>query len=221
MATYREQEVRCPICGDALTLRTVSSYTSYGEFRELDGNTHSPEEYETVSLCPHCGYVSSDFSNRLDPRVPGILKSEAYQAAFGNEMVPENARKAYLAGLLEEGKDDPGSAGIWYLRAYWSLRDGETPEENAETVKAFKESASDKALEMLVNHIQRDADRNAAMVMVDLLRQRGEFDAAKEAVQALEKHLDKDVNMIRVAAFERGLIAAGDVRPHRLSEVLG
>ena len=213
MATYLTKQARCPICGKEFTVQIPGSYTIYGEMRELDGNTHTPEVYEMVSRCPLCGYVCGDFDERLDWRVPETLKSEEYQRILKDENIPENGKKAYLAALLAEKKEDPHTAGIWYLRAYWAVR-------GAEGQERFSEEARDKAIGMIQESLKKEPDLNAAMVLVDLLRQKGEFGEAREAVVALEKFLGNDLNLVKVAAFERGLIAAGDDRPHLLSEVL-
>ena len=212
MSRYLKETVRCPICGDTLEVNTLLGYTTQGGSRELDGNTGSPEVYDLVQMCPHCGFVTTDFSDRLDYRMPGIIKSPEYREFFEADGLSSDAKKAYLAGLMFEKTDDPGNAGIWYLRAWWALRDGDDP--------AHSDKAWEKAVETIQQHVAKTADRNASMVLVDLLRQKGEFAVAKDALSVLEDNLGNDITMIRIAAFERGLIAARDTRPHLLSEVM-
>lgn len=212
MSVFRNEELICPVCGQTFSAKVIMSYSVNGNFRSLDGDPHVPELFDMVCLCPHCGYAFTDPKEEADAYTRTIVHSENYQKVFQAEDVPETARKLLLAGYLAEQKGDAGKASVQYLHAYWFFRNNGL---------AGIEEARDKAIEGMEKYLESKADKHAAMVLVDLLRQKGAFEAALDAVNSLGKYLKGDENLLKAGALEWKLIMAGDAKEHMFGEVDG
>ena len=210
MSMIHHEEMTCPLCGKAFSATVVMSYSVNGAFRSLDGDPHEPVLYNAVHLCPHCGYVFTDPKKEPDFYTRMLVQGEDYQTVLQAESLPDTARKLLLLGYLSEQKGDAGTASAQYLHAYWYFRDNDLPE---------KEEARDKAIEGMKKYLETKGDLNAAMVLVDLLRQKGEFEEALDAVNSLGKYAQGDETLLKTAAFEWRLIMAGDSNVHVFHEV--
>ena len=210
MSVIRQEEMTCPLCGKTFSATVVVSYQVNGSQRSLDGDPHEPLLYNMVHFCPHCGYVFTDAAEEPDDRTRELVMGEPYQKALQIENYPEIPRKLLLLGYLSGQKGDVSTASAQYLRAYWYFRDNGHPK----TAEAL-----DRAIEGIKRHIEAKADLNAAMVLVDLLRQKGDFDQALEAVNSLGQYLRGNENLLKTAAFEWKLIMAGDPSVHTFGEV--
>ena len=210
MSTFRFEELTCPFCGKTFSAKVVMSYSTNGSFRSLDGDPHVPEIFDMVHLCPHCGYAFSDPKAEIDAYTRMIVRSENYQKIFQAEEVPSTARKLLLSAFMAEQKEERGKAAMQYLHACWYFRDNNLP---------GKGEALEKTIGALERYLEANVDKNAAMTLVDLLRQKGAFDEAFETVNSLGKFLKGEETLLKVAAFEWRQIIAGDSKPHVLGEV--
>lgn len=210
MSVFRNEEITCPLCGKTFSTTVVMSYSVNGSFRSLDGDPHEPLLFDTVHLCPHCGYAFTDAKEEPDAFTRMLVRGENYRTVFEAENLPDTAKKLLLLGYLAEQKGDAGTASVQYLHAYWYFRDNDLPE---------KEEAREKAIEGMMRYLETKPDKNAAMVLVDLLRQKGDFKEAFEAVNTLGEHLRDDENLLKTAAFEWRLIMAKDAKEHVFQEV--
>ena len=210
MSTFRNEELKCPLCGETFSAAVVMSFSIVGESRSLDGDPYEPLLFETVHLCPHCGYVFLDANSEPDANTRRLVRSENYQKILQAEDCDETARKLLLLAYLAEQKGDAATASVQYLHAYWVFRDKDLP---------GKEEALDKAVEAMEHYLEGHADRNAALVLVDLYRQKGSFEEALETLNSLGKYLRGNDNLLKTAAFEWRLIMAEDSKVHLVGEV--
>ena len=199
MSVFRHEEMVCPLCGKTFSTAVVMSYSVNGSLRSLDGDPHEPVLFDTVHLCPYCGYAFSDQKEEPDAFTPMLVRGENYRTVFEAEDLPDTAKKLLLRSFLAEQKGDLKEAGNRYLQAYWYFRDNDLPE---------KEEAREKAIEAMERYLEANADLESAMVLVDLLRQKGAFDEALETVNSLGKYLRGEEVLLKVAAFEWKLIMA-------------
>ena len=210
MSVFRFEETTCPLCGKSFSAAVVMSYSIHGSTRSLDGDPHEPILYDAVHLCPHCGYAFSDPKAEPDAYTRMLVHSENYQTILQSEDLPETAKKLLLCGYLAEQKGDTGKASVQYLHAYWYFRDNDLPE---------TDKARDKAIEAMERYLEGKADLNAALVFVDLLRQKGDFKEALDSLNTLGGFLRRENDLLDVAAFEWKLIMAQDSKNHIQAEV--
>ena len=212
MSLFRNEEITCPLCGKTFSSVVVSSFQVDGSLRGLDGDPHEPLIYDLLHLCPHCGYVFTDQKKEPDPFTKMLAQSENYQVILHAEDCPDPARKSLLKGYLAEQKEETEEAAVQYLRAYWCFRNN--------GLSGLHE-ARDKAIEAMERYLEDNVDKNAALALIDLLRQKGAFDEALETVNSLGKYLRGEENLLKIAAFEWRLIMEEDQESHLMMEMNG
>ena len=60
MDSYIKRKVTCPCCNNVFEANILKGFYSNGNMG-LDHNPHSPAIFDTIILCPHCGYVGYCF----------------------------------------------------------------------------------------------------------------------------------------------------------------
>lgn len=95
-------------CGETYEANILMGYTS--NCRDMDTNPNCPAVYDLVTVCPECGYATSDPGRPIDDRIRALVASHDYQAIF-NEEYDDIYKKHLLAAFLSEESGDFQEAG--------------------------------------------------------------------------------------------------------------
>ncbi len=202
MSSYLNQTIICGCCGKTFEVRLLKGFSA-GKDRSLDGYPGNPTIFDSVILCPHCGYASLSPSKMVEQSVRLQVFSQDYQKLW-----KDGASPLQLAALLADNNNDHRRAGyLWQLFLWQSRLEGRT-----ETV----------ALEKIISHyeayLQDHVEPELAAVLTDTLRQAGLWEeAADTAVFLLDYGVEPAIS--KVLQFELLKIAVHDADPHRLEEV--
>lgn len=210
MSRYAGKKVKCKCCGKQYDARFLQSYYSDSPMG-LDTNPHMPEIYDSVILCPHCGYATDDVTQSVDSEVRNFVESSEYQKMFTDKDFDENLKKLLLSAQTEEMKKDFRKAAYQYLEAFWRAKEID----NEQSCKI-----AGQAVDNFSKYLEETKDLDAAMILVDLLRQTRNFKEAAETAESLAGFIPKDGKFIQsVLAYEEKLIAERDSDAHNVSEV--
>ena len=139
-----------------------------------------------------------------------MLATTSGLTAFAGSFLNEKPEKAETPEIVTE--EETAEAAVQYLRAYWCFRNN--------GLSGLHE-ARDKAIEAMERYLEDNVDKNAALALIDLLRQKGAFDEALETVNSLGKYLRGEENLLKIAAFEWRLIMEEDQESHLMMEMNG
>jgi len=210
MTTHRERKIRCAVCGTPQVVWDIMSYTSY-RIAALDLSDQFMYPWAEIKYCTVCGYASPQLDKQ--PAHPEVLKSEEYRSILRHRWLNEYC-KAYLCYslfLIAEGE---------YAKAAWK-----TFRAALFCVSSLEQVARDyrlKAVDLmelahqnrqyLTSNLEHDC-----LMKVDLLRQSGEFERAKSAID--EGVACNPSELIRLLfEYEQRLIDATDVESHTIYE---
>ena len=204
--SFAVKDVVCKCCGHKFQARWLKGFFSAGA--DLDSNPHQPEIYEKAVLCPHCGYATSRINAEVDSAVRDAVSSSEYQNILTNEIIPEPVRRLVLDAKLMCVRCDDRSAGYQYLTASWYAREHECE----------YRWLLEKAEECFAAYLESNADVDAALVLIDVLRQLGKFSDVRETANSLSEFAS-DSALKKVLLYEQSLADAGVVQPHSRNEV--
>lgn len=210
MSRYAGKKVKCKCCGKQYDARFLQSYYSDSPMG-LDTNPHMPEIYDSVILCPHCGYATDDVMQSVDSEVRNFVESSEYQKMFTDKDFDEILKKLLLSAQTEEMKKDFRKAAYQYLEAFWRAKEIENEQSS---------KIAGQAVDNFSKYLEEAKDLDAAIILVDLLRQMRNFEEAAETAESLAGFIPKDGKFIQsVLSYEEKLIAERDSDAHNVSEV--
>jgi hypothetical protein len=161
-----------------------------------------------LQQCPACGFVAPRI-DEADVQAAAIVQAGPYRALLAETTYPPLARRFLCRAMLLEETGDLHGAAEETLHAAWVADDARKPDLarswRLDAVALFRQGPS-PALEQRVR-------------IVDILRRAGDFGGAAAQAGELERtNLPDPVD--RVVAFERRLIAAGDIRAYTVASAL-
>jgi len=210
MASVVETSVACAVCGRESRQRQVKGGGQAGP-PDLDLRPHDAARSTMaywLQACPGCGYVAPrlDSASEAEKRV---VWSGPYRALLAETTYPALARRFLCRAMILEETGELHAAAEATLQAAWVADDVRRPDLAREwrlTAVALFRQGPPPDLEQQVR-------------IVDILRRAGDFGGAAAQANALERGaLPEPVD--RVVAFERRLIAAGDVRAYSVASAL-
>lgn len=210
MTTHRERKIHCAVCGTPQVVWEIMSYTSFGR-SALDLSDQFMYPWAEIKYCTVCGYASPQLDKR--PVHPEVIKSEEYRSILRHRWLHEycKANLCHSLFLVAEGE---------YAKAAWRTFRAATFCDNL-----FEQGARDyrlKAVELMglahqksqcvTSNLEHDC-----LLKVDLLRQSGEFERAKSAID--EGLACNPSELIRLLLeYEQRLIDAADIGSHTIYE---
>ncbi len=210
MPTVGETMVTCAVCGRESRQRLVKGTGTTAppdlDLRPGEG-VRSTMAY-WLQACPGCGYVAPRLDRATEAEKAAVW-SGPYRALLAETSYPPLARRFLCRAMILEETGDLHAAAEATLQAAWVGDDMRRPELAREwrlTAVALFRQGPPPDLEQQVR-------------IVDILRRAGDFSGAAAQASALERStLPEPVD--RVVAFERRLIAAGDVRAYSVASAL-
>ena len=210
MSRYARKKVKCKCCGKQYDARFLQGYYDSRPM-DLDTNPHAPEVYDSTILCPHCGYATDDVMRNVDAEVRHFVESLEYQKTFADKDLDETLKKLLLSAQTEEIKKDFRKVAYQYLEAFWRAKETEN-EQSCEI--------AGQAIDNFSKYLEEAKDLDAAMILIDLLRQTQRFEEAAETAGSLAGFIPKEEEFIRrILSYEEKLIADRDSAAHNVSEV--
>lgn len=210
MASYVNKTIVCNCCGKRFQTKMLKGFFSDHPL-DLDSNPHHPAAYDRVTVCPQCGYSSSNMNAVVSADIRNIVNSAKYREVWESLYYDATTKKLLLAGHLSAKKADYLEAAYCYLMAMWHFA-----ELNSD--KAI--NAREKAINYFSKYLSRTRDDEMALVLVDLLRQASRFEEAVETAASLEEYVSTNAGIMRVLKFEKDLIEKKDTSTHSVKEVL-
>ncbi len=210
MPSVVETSVACAVCGHESRQRHVKGGGQAGppdlDLRPRDA-VRSTMAY-WLQACPGCGYVAPRL-DRATEAEKAVVWSGPYRALLAETNYPALARRFLCRAMILEETGELHAAAEATLQAAWVADDMRRPDLAREwrlTAVALFRQGPPPDLEQQVR-------------IVDILRRAGDFGGAAAQANALERGaLPEPVD--RVVAFERRLIAAGDVRAYSVASAL-
>ncbi|OUQ46894.1 hypothetical protein B5E64_02420 [Drancourtella sp. An12] len=208
MDSYIKRKVTCPCCNNVFEANILKGFYSNGNMG-LDHNPHSPAIFDTIILCPHCGYAAKKFNATVSKQIKDYVFSQQYKALKFQAKNSSTSTKIRLAAsILEKSQQHKESADMYLLGYWYSLEIGTA---DFECLK--------KSIKHYSIYLENNADINVAITYIDCLRQAQLFSEAAETADSLEVYVS-DSNLQRILSFEKKLIDAEDSAPHFVSEAL-
>jgi hypothetical protein len=210
MVTTDAASLRCAVCGKESQQRSLRSVSQMGP-PDLDLR---PAEMARSTMphwlqqCPGCSYVAPRI-DRADDAAATIVHSGPYQALLAESFYPPLARRFLCRAMLLEETGDLHGAAEATLHAAWVADDARKPDLarswRLDAVALFRQGPR--------------PDLEQRVRIIDILRRAGDFGGAAAQAGELERSgLPDPVD--RVVAFERRLIAAGDVKAYTVASAL-
>ncbi len=211
MTSYAHQKVVCKCCNKEYNARILRSFSRFW-YMNLDLNPLNSAVYDEVVACPHCGYATSRLYDEVDEKIRQAVNSENYKKIWGNSEYDRRVKKLIAAAYLEEVSGKWKAAAYQYLKATWYFQGLKRPEEAV---------VREKVIQCLKTYLNETPDLEYAMVLIDSLRQAGDFKEAKETAESLEAYLEPAENdlLCKILRYEKKLIEAEETLPHSMSEV--
>jgi len=202
--------VVCGVCCSESQQRQMRAVTQHGP-PDLDlrpAETARSSMPYWVQQCPGCGYVAPRI-DRADATAAAIVSGGHYRALRAEAGYPPLARRFLCRAMLLEETGDLHGAEEATLQAAWVADDARRPDLarawRLDAVALFRQGPK--------------PDLEQRVRIVDILRRAGDFDGAAAQAGELEgSGLPDPVD--RVVAFERRLIAAGDIRSYTVASAL-
>lgn len=199
----------CPVCGKKFTAE-IAPDLDEPERVGLDTNTHNPLQFEKVVICPECGYSSAQYANNEDQEIIDFVNSEEYKSLLKSEW-SEGFKKWMLAGFVSKFAGYHFDAGYEFMTAGWYIREfgGDTDD----LVYAFNMAVSEFA-----TYVDESNELKPALILLDLLRQTGDFEKATDFAFGL-KDSEVDDQTKKIIDFELECISKKDITEHYMDEV--
>lgn len=210
MSRYKKTLLTCPCCGKKSTQEVLVGMNYSYKHMDLDTFPHDEAVYDRTIICPCCGFSSTTFASEVSKSIIDTVYSDSYQRFFNDQSIDETAKKNLLSAYLLGKQKKYKAAGHGYLTAYWYLR-------NIDFSSSRK--ALSKAINFLVLYVKEKADVNSTLVLIDALRQNGQFDEAMDTLYYLEQYLSNNSDVADIIHKEKDLILSQNSEPHLISEV--
>lgn len=151
-----------------------------------------------IQTCTRCGASAPDLT-ALPAAARAVMEGPAFAACRGTEPADAFLRWAVIA----RGCGQRAAAAEAMLQAAWLLDDA------GQDGSAWRLAA--------IEDWGAPDGPQATLRQADVLRRAGQFD---KAAALLERGLPKDESVDAIAAYQHGLIAAGDRGPHSIASAL-
>ena len=203
MNRYSHTDIRCACCGKAFSAEIPTGF--FSPVCDLDGNPHNPAIFDTALMCPHCGYVSADFTEAVDSAVRDYVFSQPYQTIGQEENL--TARKLLREAAIADFQNDPlRASAAWRKLAWFRREDGEEP------VSEYLQAAG-----RLGVYLQENLNIRLALILCDCLRQAGRFEEAEDTLRELAPWITGE-ELKTLFLYEQRLCDSLDCAPHSESE---
>ena len=178
--TIREKQFTCPIDGTAFEYMIALSGSQFGMRLDLQPLGPTPAPWSLPS-CPECRFplFEEEFSDEEIERYRELVESEAFRE------VTENKSSYFTLALVKEHDGEAaGEIGYAYLRASWQLEEEREKYEKclALALEQYREDFESEEHEERV-----DAWWTSGILVAELERQLGNFEAALNQVERLRK----------------------------------
>lgn len=207
MAKIKLITVKCAHCGKESEQTTVYSSSSFGN---MDLDTRPPMSGMTLQYelqeCPHCHFCNNTIADATN--IPESFSPE-YDALSKDNAISKAAKKFLLAAMLRSQLGDNLKAGEYYLKAAWVFDD--------ENAQGSATDARKLAATHFRKHVDATDDGDVAIMLVDVLRRAGDFNAAADLINLIGDTEDDLLN--NVLAFEKSLISKNDTSCHNMGEI--
>lgn len=211
MDSYVKKTITCMCCQKRYETKLLKGYLiDKCENIDLDTNPHNPAIYDRVLICPHCGYATSEPYSYVHDKTKKLVKEPNYQEVLNDRLYDTICKKLLLAAYLAVKNRDSREAAYDYLLAYWYMNENHI---------CRAEKAREKAIKNFERYLGKNSDIEAAMILVDLLRQSRRFDEAGETLTSLERFIQGKSIYEKIAVCEKKLIEKNDSGIHSLAEV--
>ena len=210
MGSIEIATVRCAVCGRESRQKLLRGVRQSGppdlDLRPAEMARSTMQHW--LQQCPACGYAAPRI-DEAEPQATEIVAAGPYRALLAEASFPPLARRFLCRAMLLEEMGDLHGAAEATLHAAWVADDWRKPDLarawRLDAVALFRQGPP-PPLEQRVR-------------IVDILRRAGDFvGAAAQAGELERSSLPEPVD--RVVAFERRLIAAGDVRAYTVASAL-
>lgn len=206
MASYLTKKIICPCCGQEFEGRILKGFFQ-NNMMGLDRNPHTPAIYDTITMCPHCGYSSANMNTPVSASMKQYIHSIQYLELRKRLRHDSVLSKIILAARILEESLDFKSAADTYLLGYWYSLDS-----NASNVECLS-----KAIQYYSAYLENNEDVDTAIALIDCLRQAGNFPEAQETSESLMPFIH-DSQLKKIISYEVHLIQKTDKTPHLVSE---
>lgn len=207
MAKIKLVKLNCAHCGKESEQTTVYSSSSFGS---MDLDTRPPMSDMTLQYelqeCPHCHFCNNTIADATN--IPESFSPE-YDALSNDNVISKAAKKYLLAAMLRAQIGDKLKAGEYYLKAAWVFDD--------ENAQGYATDARKLAATHFRKHVDATDDGDVAIMLVDVLRRAGDFNAAADLINLIGDTEDDLLN--NVLAFEKSLISKNDTSCHNMGEI--
>ena len=211
MSTFYKKKKCCAICGAESTFEVLGSTSSFG-YMDLDTRPAPPQRFTAshgVDLCTGCYYANYELDELAFPDSERVMESARYGDILSDKEIPLYSKKFMLAALIYSAHEPMDAAMLW-LRAAW-LSDDDGNEVLAK--KCRTESA-----ECIKRHLRSAQDTDAAVMLADVLRRCGSFDAAAAHAKAMLPHAVQKIHKL-ILEYQIALCAARDDGCHSVGDV--
>ncbi len=216
MTTFRDETVKCAVCGKKHKIRKIFSTNSFGG---CDLDTRPPEMkrstliYE-INFCDKCFYANYDLGKTFEGFNKEVLKSEEYLAIVNSNILNDSAKSFLLAGQIYLYHCKNFEAGLCFLKAAWCFDDT--------GFLSLAVDARKRAFKCFDLHLKVIDDNTLyatlSTIIVDMLRRCGEFECAiVRAENVLKKHIDEIYK--EILNFEIKLCKSRDLNCHTMNEL--
>lgn len=207
MASYITKKIICPCCGKEFEGRILKGFFQNNVIG-LDRNPHTPAIYDSIIMCPHCEYASTNMNKPVDDSIKRFIYTAPYLELKNRLRHDSVLLKIVLSARIFEELSNCKAAADTYLLGYWYSLESNT--RNAEYLN--------KAIQYYSAYLERNADIDTAIALIDCLRQTGNFDEAKETAESLIPYVN-DLQLKKIVSYELQLIQKNDDMPRLVSEV--
>ncbi len=209
MAKLIRSMYKCPVCGNEFE-DEFAVEIGVDRRKGLDSNSYEDEIFKQVVMCPKCGYSTTQYPEKEDDEVIDFVESEDYQVLKNSEW--ESVYKKWMmAGYISKLVGNTFDSGYEFMVAGWYAR-------------RYLQSADDfnysmgLAIRELSDHVNETGYLNAALLIVELLRQTSRLQEASDyAHEILDADIDDDSRLF--LEFELKLISKLDITEHYFDEI--
>lgn len=204
--TIKTVTVKCGACGAMVSVTNIISSSSFGHM-SLDTRPAPPASYNYqhyVQSCSKCGYVSYDITRTPNVHVKNYLKNNPVSA---NDIKLLSYRSLRAAEIQAIETPDSIFSAMFALYAAW---DADDRNKNMEA-RYFRRIAI-QYLQKFMKTGKAKADH--WLLLADMQRRTGDFQAAKATVLNLLKQEHISALLRKIAEYELNLIEKKDRVAH-------
>lgn len=171
MTRLSNEEIKCPVCGEEITITHVMSTNTRG-YSDLDLRPSEMQRsvmYQIIKMC-NCGNV---FMGDTSPATKELIQSDAYQSCDGINFKNQNSIMFYRLYLIDkEHKPQDIVSNFMHLnQCIWACDDSDD-----ENNISLRKTAVNLVNQIIENEEDEETKTNYILIKADLLRRSGQFD---------------------------------------------